>query len=266
MARIPDLTITSLEMISVFDIATGAYKFTLDELQSSSIAQSEETTEITGKRGRRISTLKRNKAVTISGSNGLVSAGLLGVQTGASFTNGNAKVQWVDNITTTTADEATTTYKAVGTAGSEIIGLFVKNSDGTLGTEYTQASAVASGKFTYTPGTKKIQFDSSAVPVGTELVVFYKRQIVADVLASDIDTYATKCQVYIDAIAEDKCGNVYHVQIDIPKADFSGNFTLEFGDSQTVHDFEINALAGGCSGSNDLFKITIFPGNASDAA
>ena len=37
--NINDITITSLETINAFDIVTGAYKFTLDELQNATIAQ-----------------------------------------------------------------------------------------------------------------------------------------------------------------------------------------------------------------------------------
>ena len=264
MDRFPELAITSLETVNVFDISTGAYKFTLDELQNTTIAQSEDTTDITGKRGRRITTLKTNKTVTISGTNGIVSAGLLGVQTGSEFKNGATKVSWIDYVTVETADEAATTYTAVGTTGAEITSLFIKNSDGTLGTELVQADAVAAGKFTYAPATKKIQFNTGAVAKGTELVIFYQRNISADVLENDIDNYATKCTIYIDALAEDKCGNVYRVQIYVPKADFNGNFSLEMGDNQTVHDFEINALAGACTGKASLFTVTILDEKAAD--
>ena len=50
--NINDITITSLETINAFDIATGAFKFTLDELQNATIAQTQEKTDITGKQGR----------------------------------------------------------------------------------------------------------------------------------------------------------------------------------------------------------------------
>lgn len=265
MDRIAELAITSLETVNVFDISTGAYKFTLDELQSTSIAQSEDVTDITGKRGRKITSLKSNKTATISGTNGIVSAGLLEAQTGSDFKNGTSEVSWNDYVTVATADEAETTYTAIGTAGAEITGLFVKAADGTLGTEFTQAASAEAGKFAYNPSTKKITFNEGEMPVGTELVIFYKRRILADVLENDINTYAAKCAVYIDAIAEDPCANVYRVQIYIPKADFVGNFSLEMGDNQTVHDFEINALAGSCTGKSDLFTITIFDDKAADA-
>lgn len=45
----PDLTITSLETINAFDVVSGAYKFTLDELQSVSIAQTQDKVDMTGK-------------------------------------------------------------------------------------------------------------------------------------------------------------------------------------------------------------------------
>ena len=56
------MTITSLETISAFDIVTGNFMFTLDELQSASINQSQEQTEITGKGGRKLANLKKNKS------------------------------------------------------------------------------------------------------------------------------------------------------------------------------------------------------------
>ena len=78
--NVNDLTITSLETIDAFDIVTGAYLFTLDELQNTTIAQTQEKTDITGKQGRKLSSLKKNKSVTISGNNGIVSGGLLELQ------------------------------------------------------------------------------------------------------------------------------------------------------------------------------------------
>ena len=63
-----DLIITSLETIRAFDITSGNYLFELDELQNVSIAQGQEKVDITGKQGRKLSSMKRNKTMTISGS------------------------------------------------------------------------------------------------------------------------------------------------------------------------------------------------------
>lgn len=262
--NINDITITSLETITAFDIVTGNYKFTLDELQNATVAQSQESTEITGKAGRKLATLKRNKAVTISGTNGLVSGGLLEMQTGGTFENKATEVLWTDYLTVT-GGAAATAYKAVGTTGAEIEALYVKNADGTLGTALEQGDAVAAGAFTYAPATKALAFHTDVVD-GTEIVVYYKRKIQADVLENESDNYSGKCALFIDALAEDKCSNVYRIQFYIPKADFSGEFSFEMGDNQTVHAFEAEALAGACGAGGALWTYTIFGANAVDVA
>lgn len=96
-----DLAITSLETITAFDVTTGAFMWVLDELQSATISHSEDTTDITGKQGRLLNTLKRNKAVTVSGNNGLISGGLLATQVGSEFEEKTTTVMWPDYIVVT---------------------------------------------------------------------------------------------------------------------------------------------------------------------
>lgn len=260
---INDLAITSLETITVFDVTTGAYKFTLDELQSATLAQGQEVTEITGRGGRRLSSLKRNKTLTVSGTNGMVSGGLLEMQTGNSFVNKATTVQWTDYLTVDANHKATTSYKAIGTAGAEIIAAYIRGNDGMLTTELTQAGSAAAGKFSYAPNTKELSFHTD-VAQGSEVVVLYKRTILADVLSNESDSYSAKCTMYIDALAEDKCANVYRVQIYIPKADFNGEFSLDFGDNQTVHEFEAEGMAGACGAGGALWTYTVFGVNTAD--
>lgn len=262
---IPDLVLTSIETISAFDLAGvgGAYKWTLDELQNATLAQSQETQDVTGRQGRLLNTLKRNKSVTISATNGLVSGGLLETQTGGTFATKTTKVLWTDYLTVNSSHKATTTYKAVGTSGSEIEALYIRNADGSLGDKLTQDSTAAAGKFAYNPTSKELSFHTDVLE-NTEVVVFYQRQISADVLENRSENYSGKCALYIDALAEDNCSNVYHVQIYVPKADFSGEFSLEFGDSQAVHSFEATAQAGACGTSDYLWTYTVFAENTAD--
>lgn len=261
--NINDITITSLEVITAFDIATGNYKFTLDELQKATIGQAQEKTDITGKQGRKLTSLKKNKSVTISGTNGLVSGGLLELQTGSTFKQQTTEVLWTDYLTVN-SNAATTTYVATGTAGNEIDAVYIKNGDGTLGTVLEQDATASKGKFTYNPESKALAFSSGDIADGSEIVVYYKRKIQADVLENMSDKYSGKCALYIDALAEDKCANVYRVQFYIPKADFNGDFSFDMGDSQTVHSFEAEALSGACGGSASLWTYTIFGVNTED--
>lgn len=266
LATVGDYTITSLETITAFDINTGAYLFTLDELQSATISQTEDKEDITGKQGRKISSLKRNKAVTISGDNGLVSIGLLALQTGGTIENKVVDVKWTDYLTVT-SNAATTSYKAIGTAGNEIETVYVI-SNGVASTQLEQAATAAEGKFAYDPTTKALTF--SGIADGTDIVVYYTRNIQADVLENYSDTYSSKCTLYVDAMVEDKCANVYRMQFYIPKADFNGNFDFTFGDSQTVHSFEAEAMSGaGCggnAGNGMLWRYVVFGADAADAA
>ena len=261
--NIRDITITSLETITAFDIATGSFMFVLDELQTATIAQSQEKTDITGKQGRKLNSLKKNKAVKISGTNGLVSGGLMEMQTGSKFKSKTTTVMWPDYLTVSN-NTATTTYIAVGTTGNEISEVYIKNSDGTLGKTLTQDATVAAGKFTYNPATKVLTFNDNEIVDGTEIVVYYLRQIQADVLENLSDNYSSKCALYIDAFAEDKCANVYRIQFYVPKADFSGEFSFEMGDNQSVHAFDAESLAGACGTSGALWTYTIFGANAED--
>ena len=260
-----DIVITSLETINAFDITTGSYLFTLDELQSASIAQGQEKVDITGKQGRKLSSLKRNKTMTISGSNGMLSCGLVEMQTGSKFENKETEVMWTDFLTVDAQRSATTNYKAIGTQGAEIVELYVLETVGTIRTSLEQDATAAEGKFAYDPTTKKLTFGTD-VAVGSQIAVYYKRKIAADVLSNKSDTYSGKCELYVDAIGEDKCANQYHVQFHIPKADFNGEFSLDFGDDQSVHSFEAEGLSGACGAGSVYWDMIVFGQNAEDAA
>ena len=262
---IGDIAITSLETISCFEIGTGLPLCTLDELQTATIANTEDKQDITGKQGRKLTSLKRNKAVKVTGSNGMVSGGMLELQTGSKFANKATEVQWADYLTVT-GNAAATNYTAVGTAGAEISHILVKDKSGVPVKQLTQAAELKAGVVTYNPADKSLKFNTGEIEDGAEIVAYYKRKIKADVLENLSDNYSGKCMMYVDAFGEDKCANVYHIQFFIPKADFSGNFDFAMGDNQTVHSFEAEALAGGCGGSSAFWTYTIFADDAEDVA
>lgn len=256
MFNIEDLAITSLEKITAFEVNNGDYICTMDELQNASIANSEEKQDIVGRQGRKIASLKKNKSVTVSGTSGLISGPLLAKQVGSEFESGTFKVRCTD-YTTVNAQKATTEFKAAGSLGAEIHELYIRNSDGSLGKKLTQNAAVAEGQYKYNPSSRVLEFHTD-VANGTEIAVIYDREVKGARLQNLSDKYSGKVTLYIDCFAEDKCANVYYVQIKVPKADFSGEFSLEMGDSQTMHNFEAEALAGHCGGNGALWEYTIF--------
>lgn len=256
MVNLADLTITELIYINAFDLTTGAFKFQLSELQNATIANSQETTDITGRQGRKLNTLKKNKSVTISGSNGLISNGLLATQVGGEFVASDAAIiMWPEDVTIT-GNKATINYEPSGTTGNEIAYVYIKDSNGVVTKELEQGTTAAEGVFTYAPASKSLAF--SNVEDGTSAVVYYKRKVKGNVLTNYSDNYSGKAELYIDALAEDTCANVYRVQFHIFKADFSGEFDFEMGDDQTVHSFEAEALAGACNTAGELWTYTVF--------
>lgn len=264
MTNMADLMITALDTIKGYSLVDAEPLFILDELQDATIAHSEETTDITGKQGRKLNTLKRNKAVTVSGTNGLFSSGLLELQVGGQFEETDAAaVVWNEQVTVK-GNAAVTEFKAVGTAGAEIEALYVLDGNGVSVKKLVQGEAAAEGTFTYDPETKALAF--SGVADGTVVSVFYTRNVSGHKLVNESDVYSSKCRLYIDGTAEDKCGNVYLIQFYIPKADFNGNFEIAMGGDQVVHAFEANALAGACGGSGALWTYTVIGANAEDAA
>lgn len=266
MLNVADITITSLDTITAFKL-DGEPAFILDELQDATISQTQDSQEVTGKAGRKLNSLKRNKAVTISGTNGLIAAGLLEVQTGGEFVERESTPVAYTEYLTIENDAATTTYVATGTAGEEIEALYIRNGDGSCGTKLTQDSAAAEGKFSYNPTTRALAFNASDYEDGQEIVVFYTRNIPGHVLTNMSDNYSGKLQLYVDATGEDRCGRQYHVQFYIPKADFSGEFSIEMGGDQVTHGFEAESLAGSnCGGvtGGALWTYTVFGADAGD--
>lgn len=278
-AKVHDIAITSLETITAFSLTGNEYLWTLDELQNASIANTQEKQDITGKGGRKLASLKRNKGATVSGANGMFSAGLLAMQAGAELEDGDYEVQLTDYLVVETDDNntendasddklvATLKHKAIGTAGAEIIALYVKDETGyateelVQGTDYTLGSDKKTITFT-----KTREGYTAKVADGSEVVVYYKAKLKATGFINLSDKYSGTCKLYVDAMGEDKCGNIYHVQFYFPKADFNGEFTFEMGDNQSVHNFEAEALAGACGAGGKLWDMVIFGENAEDAA
>lgn len=262
-----DLTIKTVETITACEKNGGKYLWMLDELQNATISNTQENTALTGKGGRTIGQLKRNKSVTVSGTNGMLSLGMAGTEVGSAGEHRTATPVKVPDYLTVTSNKATTTYKAVGTVGNEIQEVLVKNTDGTINKRLTQDATASTGKFAYDPETKELTFADGDIANGTPIFVFYTRNVEGDVVSNISDNYSDVVELYVDITATDKCQNIYYAQFFIPYADFTGNFDLAMGDSQTTHGFEATSLASACTnGSTKFWDLTVFGMSAEAAA
>ena len=248
------LSITEIDQIMCFNNA-GELEFIMDEIQEGTIKNTQEKSDITGKGGRKIGSLKKNKGVTISATNGLLVGGALAAQTGAEVEQGSYKVRKTE-ITTVNSNKATLTGTPVGTAGAEIGYAYIKVNN-SLGKKFEQdATASATGKFEY--ASQEITFFTGDIPDGTEIVVFYDEEVVSAKISNDSEKYSKILKMYIDVTVTDDCDNLYHGQYIIPRADFNGEFDIAMGKDPVVHSIEAESLAGGCTGSTSLWDFIIY--------
>lgn len=250
------LLITTIDRITAYNNA-NELEFIMDEIQDTTLSNSQENTDITGKNGAVIGRLKRNKAVTISGNNGFIVGGVLAAMTGSEVETGTFNIRTME-ILTVTSNKVTITNDAQGAEGAEIVACYKRNTNGSLGQKFEQdATASATGKFTYSD--KAITFYTGDLEDGDQVVVFYDMETTnAAKITNASDTYSKTLKVYIDITASDNCDNVYRGQIVIPRCDFSGNMDLTFGSDAAVQSFEANSLRDTCSGTGNLWEWYIF--------
>lgn len=246
------LSITSVELIHGYNNA-GECEFILDEVQSATVSNTEEKVNITGKSGRVLGSLKKNKAVKVTGSNGLICGGMMAAQTGGEVTESANTIVRATEILTVSGNSATLT----GTpADTNSIKVYKKKPNGTLGTLLTAAASDEP-----TQGEYKLSGSSITVSASdqiSELVCFYDREVKAAMVSNISDSYSKTLMVYMDCLASDPCGGLYRVQFVFPRADFTGNFDLAIGENPAVHSFEFESVAGGCGGRANLWDFIIF--------
>ena len=259
--NIDKFTITSYDQITGFDRTNGSLDMILDELSDFKLSQEEEKTDITGKGGRTIGSLKKNKKVTGSGTNGMLSGGALAAMLGSDIEDGSFKIRYTDTIVVN-SDKGATHETAVGTTGNEIGTIYVRDANNAYisgGRKLTQTSGSPStGEFSYEPSSKQITFFAGDITDGTEVIAFYDAEVTGKKISNDADKYSKTLAVYIDVTCQDACDNLFHGQFIIDRADSSGTFTLQGGSDPSTQGFEFTSLPNLCTGKTDLWDFIVF--------
>lgn len=248
------LIITEVAQITAFNNA-GELEFIMDEVQNGTINNTQEKSDVQGRNGRKLASLKKNKAVTVSATNGVLVGGALAAQTGTEVEQGTFNVRITD-VMTVNSNKCTTSKTAVGVTGAEIGTVYIKNANGSLGEKLEQDSAAAAGKFAYDPTTKELTVDG--IDDGTEIVAFYDVEVESARISNDSEKYSKVLKLYIDVVLQDNCDVEYAGQVIIQRADVSGEFELSLGGDNFAHSFEAESLAGGCTGSTNLWDLIVY--------
>lgn len=258
MINIDKLIITEIDKITAFNNA-NELEFIMDELTDATISNTEEKVDVVGRGGRKISSLKKNKAVTIKGTNGVIVGGVLAAMTGGAVISGKNNIKYTD-IIKVNENKGVTQLEVKGQVGAEI-GTVHKLINGVMGEKLVQvasASALKTGEFAYTPLTKELTFFAGDVVDGAEVVAFYLTEVESAKISNESNKYSKTLKLYVDVTCQDNCDEMYHGQFLINRGDFNGTFDIAMGKDPTTQAFEAESLAGGCIGGSNLWDFIVF--------
>lgn len=260
--NIDKFTITSYDAITGFDRTNGGLVLVMDEISDFTLNQTQETQDITGKGGRVISRMKKNKAVEGSGTNGFLSGGALATMLGTEIETGdNFVIRCTDTIVVNT-NKGATSKKAIGTAGNEIGTIYVRDENNAYisgGKKLTQTSTTpATGQFSYDPTTNEITFFEGDIADGVEVIAFYDAEVKGAKITNDANKYSAVLDLYIDCTCTDACDNIFAATIHCPRADFSGEFEIAGGSDPATQAFSFTSLPDLCTGKTVLWDMVVF--------
>ena len=262
IAMLEGWTITSVETIENYSRTDDTCLCILDEIKNVSLANTEDSSDVTGKNNQALFTIKKNKAVTGSGSSGYISGNLLSLQTGADPVSGKIKFRKREVIKFTESDTTVTLAEtAVGTKGAEILSLLVTVVD-TEGKEttkqYTQATAATTAKFAYSTSDSTLTLPTETnTKAGTAEVVYEYEKDGASV-GNKSGTYGKTTHTFINCLGKNTCDETYFIQIEIYRCDWNANFTFDLGGDGVEHPFEFKSLVDKCSGENAFWDFKVF--------
>lgn len=258
--RMGDFTLTELTKFEAYTRGDGLLDFLMDEIDSLSIDHSQEESDITGKGGRRLGKKKKNKSVSVSGTNGLISEGMLKAQTGGEIKNGNmtvkkSEIKKISGDMTVIVDDV-----PVGTVGQEIGKIQLIGDAGSVIKSYLQGTIATDDKFSYDPETKTISLPSdSDIEAGMTIRYAYYRVVQGSSINNPSGKYSEVREVWLHGYGVDKCDNKIAYAWYFPRADISGEFSVDLGGDQTMHNFGFEALPDLCNElEDDLYTLYIY--------
>ena len=260
MITIDGQTLTQIENIVAYK--SGLALFDLDEVQSFKLSNGEESSDIVGAGGVVLNTTKKNKSLTFEGVSGLMSGGLMSVQTGSTEVySDTTSINVSDSLKVapaTLTEGVLTDYTAIGTAGSEIGYIYATNTTTKVTTKFAQATTADATHFSYDPATKKITLPTAGVVATDTIKCYYNSAMNGSTLSNSANKYSGEVELVVNCMAKDGCGIESFGQFVIPRADFSGQFDIDLGGDQTVHNFSGKGLKNKCSTIQNLWEFKIY--------
>jgi len=266
VVKITDQIIKSVDRMTFYDLVDGSIMATINQLNSASINQTQETVWYQGKQGVKLAGFDRNKGVEVTAQNGYIDLATMSLQSGSEINvfDGATKfieAPYLDEIVTDDGVSAETAYEAyAAVAGAEIEYIYKIHGSSIAGsTKYTQAAAVDATHFAYDPVTKTITLPTGVFDAGDVVLAQYKYKATGTSIDSDTEHFSKSAKVVIDITCSDICTDALsHAQFIIPKGKIDGNFGVQMGDNPAIHNVQINCTPSVCFGaSKQLFTYQV---------
>lgn len=256
------LVIDSWDRAIFRNISTGEILAIFDQIKEGSIENTSDQTTQTGLRGVVLNTLNRNKATTISLTNGYLVASGIGVQTGSGVEEASAEnkftipeIEYSDITTDTTKIVLKRT--PVGVTGAEIPFIYKANKDLSQGEKFAIGATVSATTFTLDKATKTITLPTGVFETGDVVIIMYDYEdTVGKKLSNRADTFGGTVELIIDATTHDVCDDaiLYHTKIVAPKFTVDSNFNVSVGDEPATHVVTGKCSTNVCSTSQELWN------------
>ena len=246
--------------VGIFSLETGYLEAYLQDCLTTNVELTAEKVYTMGAGGSYITGFSHSKRIPVTIKHGYPTTEILAIQSGQDVIIGtNTNVMKFEKLKVSSVT-ATTSFTALGKIGSEIGAVYLLSGK-SFDTKFTQAATAAATKFTYTPSTKLITFNASAIDDNEYIMVAYNytADATAETIKIDTNTFAGNKKVVMTGIAVDNCTDKhYKAQLIFRKMDISDSMTLALDEvgEPIVMDIAMQALAS-CS-SETLMEWVIF--------
>lgn len=257
MFNINDLIIDSIIKGVGFNMASGEYLFSVNQLQDATLSCTSEQNVKTDAKGTPIMSFDRAKSATLTANNALLNLGLLANQMGTEkeVASDTHKIE-TPCFETITVQEGVTDYTLKHMPKQDITKIFTLNGDDTEGTAYDSATAAADDKFVYASGTITVPTNSAP---GTQYIVFYDYDATEAVsVTNSAKNFPKNFKFVMSVLCAEPCNTTDLIlcYVIFPNAKLSSSVDISFTTDGT-HPLTIEAQQAYCDKEKKLFQLVV---------
>lgn len=265
--NVDTLIYESTETLSMFNKATNALYWTIDDIKDPSLKTSADSTVKTDAEGTPVMTFYKAKTAQLTGSTSFFSLGFSAAQYGGAVTVGATGSEIVCPYTETITVGETATVKNTtitltktpyGTTGSEVTHIYALNANKSIGKSYEVATEASATKFSISGKTITLPTDAD-ITATTRILVFYNYQTADAVTLENNATDMPKSGIVrMQCVFCNPCNKEekYFLWVVSNNAQLSPESEINFS-IEGEYSFTIDFQKEFCSEEGNLFTIIV---------